>query len=146
MNYRVAIPSTLAEPLRRHLFRNEFEQSALLTAQRSFQPDSLLLTAQNCTTTPSNRWTHREEIYHGLRQTLYDHLATQSKDDLVICLSRPGTGTQVFFSDLDRSMINSIVAELTEDNQRPYIVVSLWGEESVDAIIWQPPYIEPNHV
>lgn len=145
MNANIVIPSGIAATLRRHFFQNEIEQGAFLFADARRENGELNLVVANHYLVPASGWEVQVEIYLQMmdsERAKIMKLAREKNLCAIDCHSHPHASDDVWFSPSD-------VAGITEFAQyakwklggKPFAAM-VWGEQSVDAVLWQEDFTE----
>ena len=145
MNCKISIPSSIVETLRRHFFQNEVEQGAFLFAEAKRENGKLNLVVADYYLVPASGWEVQAEVYLQMRDSeraKIMKLAREKNLCAIDCHSHPRVSDDVWFSPSD-------VAGITEFAQyakwklggKPFAAM-VWGEESVDAVLWQEAFSE----
>lgn len=147
-NY-IVIPSEFEERVRRHFFQNEVEQGAFLFAEAKREGESLSLVVADFYLVPPRGWEVQAEIYLQMKDSERAKimmLARQKNLCAIDCHSHPHAQHDVWFSPSD-------VAGITEFSQyakwklqdKPFAAM-VWGESSVDAVLWQGDFAHAQSV
>ena len=140
----IVIPEHIFEPFHAHLFQNELEQGAFFFGTQSAD-DELVVDALY--TVPASGWEVQLEVYLEMKDRERSNImrtAVQRGSAIVDCHSHPGAADDVWFSPSDITGIRAF-AQYAKWKLRgkPYIA-SVWGERSVDAVVWQENYQAPT--
>lgn len=140
MKSTIIIPFDTVYALRRHFFQNELEQGAFLFSRPERGDAELRLVVEDSYLVPPRGWEVQMEVYLQMRDSERAKIMKLARDrDLaaIDCHSHPNSGENVWFSPSD-------IAGITEFAQyakwkldgRPFAAM-VWGEKSVDAVMWQ---------
>lgn len=139
MKYTIEIPGELEKTLQDHLFQNELEQGAFLFASVTESRRRLSLEVVDIYLVPPEGWAVQMDLYLEMRDEERARIMkmARSKDLAVIdCHSHPTSGDNVWFSPSDKSGITEFAGYANwKLDGKPYIAM-VWGESSVDAVIW----------
>lgn len=149
MSNNIIIPSAIAETLCRHLFQNELEQGAFLFADARREGEELNLVATDYYLVPTCGWEVQVEYYLQMKDSeraKIMKLAREKNLCAIDCHSHPRACDDVWFSPSD-------VAGITEFAQyakwklgcKPFAAM-VWGEQSVDAVVWQGEFTHAERV
>ena len=149
MNTNIIIPSGIAEMLRHHFFQNELEQGAFLFAEPKRADGEFSLVVTDHYLVPSSCWEVQAEIYLQMKDAERAKIMKMARDKnlcTIDCHSHPHASDDVWFSPSD-------VAGITEFAQyakwklgaKPFAAM-VWGERSVDAVLWQEAFLEAQRV
>lgn len=149
MKYRLAIPSSLVNRLKTHLFQSQLEQGAFLFAQPSMTQDEIRLEAIDWFAVPPEGWEVQMEVYLEMKDAMRAKIMQQARSrDLAVvdCHSHPGSGKAVEFSPSDRSGIEDFAAYAKwKLHGKPFAAI-VWGEASVDAVMFCEDFAKPRRV
>lgn len=140
MKNSIIIPSEICSVLHRHFFQNELEQGAFLFAEAKRSRGRLNLVVADYYLVPPHGWEVQAEIYLQMKDSERAKIMKLAREkDLcaIDCHSHPRASDDVWFSPSD-------IAGITEFAQyakwklggKPFAAM-VWGEESVDAVLWQ---------
>jgi hypothetical protein len=149
MSNNIIIPFEIAGTLRQHFFQNELEQGAFLFAEAKRDNGELNLVAAEYYLVPPSGWEVQVEYYLQMKDSeraKIMKLAREKKLCAVDCHSHPRACDDVWFSPSD-------VAGITEFAQyakwklggKPFAAM-VWGEQSVDAVLWQGEFCHAERV
>ena len=146
MTAEIVIPSGLAMALRAHLFQNDIEQGAFLFARPEERGDSLSLTVEDSYLVPSRGWEVQMDVYLQMKDSERGKIMQKARAKrlcAIDCHSHPHAGADVWFSPSDIKGITEFAdyAKWKLDG-RPFAAL-VWGEESVDAVVWSGDFSEP---
>ena len=149
MKNSITIPATTVDALRRHFFQSEVEQGAFLFARPARNEAELNMAVEDFYLVPPRGWEMQMEVYLQMRDSERAKIMKLARDKnlaAVDCHSHPHAGDDVWFSPSD-------VAGITDFAQyakwklggKPFAAM-VWGEESVDAVIWQGDFAHAERV
>jgi len=149
MNNNIIIPSAIAETLRRHFFQNELEQGAFLFAEAKHENGGLNLVVADCYLVPASGWEVQVEYYLQMKDSERAKIMKLAREKTLCaidCHSHPRACDDVWFSPSD-------VAGITEFAQyakwklggKPFAAM-VWGEQSIDAVLWQDEFSHAERV
>jgi molybdopterin-synthase adenylyltransferase len=145
----IEIPEDFRARLASHFFQNRLEQGAFLFADASVSETQMILTVQNIYLVPESAWDIQNEVYLEMSNDERAKVMKMARDRgscLVDCHSHPHASDDVWFSPSDRYGINEFAqyAKWKLDN-RPF-AATVWGEASIDAVMWQSDFLSPMKV
>jgi len=149
MTNSIIIPSAIAETLRQHFFKSELEQGAFLFADAYRNGGELQLNVADIYLVPPRGWEVQMEVYLQMKDSeraKIMKLAREKNLCAVDCHSHPRADDNVWFSPSD-------VAGITDFAQyakwklggKPFAAM-VWGEQSVDAVLWQGEFVDVEPV
>lgn len=136
--------------LQKHLFRNHLEQGAFLfTYVVGSSENSLRLEATEMYLIPPEGWEVQSDVHLEMKdaeRAKIMKMARNGKHAIIDCHSHPGSHDHVEFSASDRAGIAdfSAYAKWKLPGQ-PYTAM-VWGEMSVDAVVWHGAFEQARHV
>lgn len=149
MKYAVVISRDLEKKLREHLFQNELEQGAFLFAQPVISADEISLVANDVYLVQPEDWQVQHQVYLELKDSARAkimQLARQRDLAIVDIHSHPGSNGDVSFSPSDRHGITDFAQYAKwKLGAKPYLAM-VWGEASLDAVIWHDLFDKANQV
>ena len=145
----ITIPIATVEMLRRHFFQSELEQGAFLFARPEQGDCGLRMIVEDFYLVPPRGWEVQMEVYLQMRDSERAKIMKLARDKnlaAIDCHSHPHAGDDVWFSPSD-------VAGITDFAQyakwklvgKPFAAM-VWGEGSVDAVIWQGDFTSAERV
>jgi hypothetical protein len=140
MKNSIIIPASIAGTLRRHFFQNEVEQGAFLFAEAKRQRGWLNLIAADYYLVPAQGWEIQAEIYLQMKDSeraKIMKLAREKNLCAIDCHSHPHAGDNVWFSPSDVAGITDFAQYAKWKLDGKPFAAMVWGEESVDAVLWQ---------
>lgn len=149
MRNAITIPPAIADELRRHFFQNDLEQGAFLFARPETDAAGLRLVVENFYLVPPSGWEIQMEVYLEMRDSeraKIMKLARDKKLSAIDCHSHPHSGDDVCFSVSDVAGINEFAQYAKWKLDGKPFAAMVWGEASVDAIIWQGDFIHAERV
>ena len=146
MRYAIIIPLHIERRVKAHLFQSEIEQGAFLFARITESPEELSLAIVDYCLIPPGAWEEQSEHYLELKDSERARIMKLARDGNVAaieCHSHPGSGKRVWFSPSDCIGIAefALYAKWKLDG-KPYGAM-VWGESSVDAVIWHGEFVKP---
>src|SRR5262245_24501650 len=140
MNNTIVIPSGIAGALRSHLFGNDLEQGAFLFAEAKADDSGVLqLTVEDLYLVPSRGWEVQMEGYLEMKDSeraKIMKLAREKSLCAIDCHSHPRAGDDVWFSPSDVAGISEFAQYAKWKLDGKPFAAMVWGEESVDAVLW----------
>jgi hypothetical protein len=149
MNNTITIPSGIAETLRRHFFQNDLEQGAFLFAKAERDGDALNFIVADSYLVPARGWEVQAEIYLEMRDSERGRIMKLARDKnlcAIDCHSHPHAGGNVWFSPSDVFGITEFAQYAKWKLGNKPFAAMVWGEESVDAVLWQDEFVLPQRV
>lgn len=135
----IVIPAALQRQLQEHLFRNDLEQGAFLFAREAAANGEAGLMVADLYLVPEDGWQVQLDVYLEMKDTERARImAMARKGDYAVidCHSHPSSLDTVAFSPSDRSGITDFAAYAKwKLPGRPFAAV-VWGEQSLDAVMW----------
>ena len=149
MKNNIVISATTVVELRRHFFQSEVEQGAFLFARPELRDGGLRMIVEDFYLVPPRGWEVQMEVYLQMRDSERAKIMKLARDKnlaAIDCHSHPHAGDDVWFSPSD-------VAGITDFAQyakwklggKPFAAM-VWGEGSVDAVIWQGDFTSAERV
>lgn len=139
MNYNIIIPAQIERAVRGHLFQNRVEQGAFLFARIVRHRAEMLLEVEDGYLIPAEGWRVQTEIHlemHDAERARIMKLARDKGLAIVDCHSHIASFEDVAFSPSDIIGITEFAAYAKwKLDGKPYAAI-IWGELSVDAVIW----------
>ena len=135
----IIIPSDLEKTLRKHLFQNELEQGAFLFTKVHRNQNELRLEAEDFYLVPEEGWQVQLEVYLEMKDSERAKimaLARKAGYAAIDCHSHPGSNGEVDFSPSDRYGITDFAAYAKWKLDGKPFAATVWGEESLDAVVW----------
>lgn len=146
MKYIISIPSNLEQVVRGHLFQNELEQGAFLMARPTITKTRLTLDVVDMYLVPKEGW----KIQHNLYLEMEDserarimHIARLGGYAVIDCHSHPDSYNQAWFSPSDRYGITDFAGYVKWKLDNKPFGAMVWGETSMDAVIWWDDFKKP---
>jgi hypothetical protein len=139
MSVSILIPQPVHAALQVHLFQNALEQGAFLLARVAEGADRLCLEAVDAYFVPPEGWEVQTEAYLELKDSERARVmywARQARLALIDCHSHPDSASHVWFSPSDRTGITDFAAYARWKLEGKPYVGTVWGEASVDAVVW----------
>jgi len=150
MKCSISIPRGMEERLLEHLFQNDLEQGAFLFSRALEDTGGELgIEAVDMYLVPPEGWTVQLEFHLEMDDAERAKIMKMARDGgfaVVDCHSHPGSRGRVDFSPSDRSAITDFAgyAKWKLPGQ-PYAAM-VWGEVSVDAVVWTGDFHEARPV
>ena len=132
---QVVIPNVLFEQLRSFFFQSNLEQGAFLFANAK-GPHIEVVDAYFI---PPEGWSVQMDVYLEMEDSERGkimQMARQKGCAVIDCHSHPDSGTDVWFSPSDIAGITKFAAYVKWKLPGTPYVATVWGEESVDGIVW----------
>lgn len=149
MNNHIVIPSRMVQALREHFFKNELEQGAFLFAQVSQEGGDLTLLAADYYLVPARGWAVQIEVYLEMKDSERGKimkLAREKNLSAIDCHSHPRAGDDVWFSPSDVAGISQFAEYAKWKLDGKPFAAMVWGEESVDAVLWHGDFTAAERV
>lgn len=140
---KLTIPEHIFARVHAHLFQNDLEQGAFLfgsVSQNLFIVDDAYLI-------PPAGWAVQLEVYLEMNdeeRAKVMTIAMKRGASVVDCHSHPGAIDDVWFSPSDILGINAFAQYAKWKLRGAIYVASVWGESSMDAVVWSGNYDEPQ--
>lgn len=149
MKTKILIPSSIEKQLLAHFFQNHLEQGAFLFSRAQGGPNAVVVETTGVYFVPPEGWDVQQELYLEMRDAERAKIMKMARDlncGVIDCHSHPGSEDQVCFSPTDRAGIVefSAYAKWKLPGQ-PYAAM-VWGETSLDAVLWQGDFRGPQLV
>lgn len=149
MNNTIVISSGIASTLRQHFFHNEFEQGAFLFADAKREAGGLQLVVADFYLVPARGWEVQMQVYLQMKDSERARIMKLAREKnlcAIDCHSHPGAREDVWFSPSDVAGITDFAhyAKWKLDG-RPFAAM-VWGEESVDAVLWQEDFADAQRI
>lgn len=145
----ITIPDAVAAKLREHFFQNEKEQGAFLFARAAPCGDDLNLLIEDCYLVPARGWEVQMEVYLEMKDSERGKIMKLARDKnlcAIDCHSHPDSGADVWFSPSDIAGISDFAKYARwKLNGKPFAAM-VWGEESLDAVLWSGDFAEAQRV
>lgn len=149
MNYVIVIPHNIERAVKPHLFQDGVEQGAFLFARTRELPDELSMEVIDFYLIPSNAWEEQSDFCLQLKDSERAKIMKQARDLNVSAIeahSHPGSEKRVWFSLSDcRGIAEFAPYAKWKLDGKPYGAM-VWGESSVDAVIWHGGFAQPMQV
>jgi hypothetical protein len=149
MNAKIIIPAEIEGKLLAHLFQNALEQGAFLFSQSEINSDVVFLKVHDAYFVPPEGWEVQHELYLEMRDDERAKIMKLARDQgsgVIDCHSHPGSQGKVQFSPSDRTGISEFAAYAKwKLPGKPYAAM-VWGETSLDAVLWQGEFQNPETV
>ncbi len=144
----IVIPETLACSMRKHLFQNEKEQGAFLFAQAQ-EREGVTLHVQDVYLVPTRAWDVQMDVYLEMKDSERAKIMKAARDKnlcAIDCHSHPKSGSEVWFSASDVSGISEFAQYAKWKLDGKPFAAMVWGNGSVDAVIWCGDFAEAKAV
>lgn len=146
---KIVIPLRLEEQLLSHFFQNHLEQGAFLFSKTQVTPEAMIVEATDVYLIPPEGWDVQHELYLEMRDTERARIMKMARDSasgVIDCHSHPGSQDRVYFSPSDRTGITEFSAYAKwKLPSQPYAAM-VWGEASLDAVLWHDSFTTPSAV
>lgn len=149
MTNTIIIPSSIAATLRQHFFQNEVEQGAFLFAQARHDGGELQLDVADFYLVPARGWEVQMEVYLQMKDSeraKIMKLAREKNLCAIDCHSHPRAGDDVWFSPSDVAGITDFAQYAKWKLDGKPFAAMVWGEQSVDAVLWQGEFADAERV
>ena len=149
MSNNIIIPSEIAKTLRQHLFQNELEQGAFLFAEAKRENGGLNLIAADCYLVPASGWEVQMEVYLQMKDSeraKIMKLAREKSLCAIDCHSHPHARDDVWFSPSDVAGITEFAQYAKWKLGGKAFAAMVWGEQSVDAVVWRDEFSQAERV
>ena len=145
----ISIPSDIAARLQNHLFQGELEQGAFLFATPDIKKHTITLQVSDLYLVPADGWQVQLDVYLEMKDSERARImaiARKNQYAVIDCHSHPGSDGAVAFSPSDCTGIADFAqyAKWKLDG-KPFAAI-VWGEESVDAVIWYEEFLNGQPV
>lgn len=145
----ITIPAATVDALRRHFFQSEVEQGAFLFARPERNEAELRMVVEDFYLVPPRGWEVQVEVYLQMRDSERARIMKLARDKnlaAIDCHSHPHANDDVRFSSSDVAGITEFAQYAKwKLNGKPFAAM-VWGEESVDAVIWQSDFASAERV
>jgi hypothetical protein len=149
MKTKIIIPADIKEKLLAHLFQNRLEQGAFLFSRREVSGDAVCLNVRGTYFVPPEGWEAQEELYLEMRDDERAKIMKLARDQglaVIDCHSHPGSKDKVQFSPSDRTGITEFAAYAKWKLPGQPFAAMVWGETSLDAVLWQGEFLNAEIV
>ena len=139
MRTTVRIPGTIADAMRRHLFKDTVEQAAFLFTTATVTETECLIVTHDVYLVPPEGWDVQHEVYLEMSDAERAKIMKMARDrgmGVVDCHSHPRSGRGVQFSPSDLAHLPDFAAYAKWKLEGKPFAALVWGEESVDGRIW----------
>jgi len=140
---RLIIPGSLFDEVKVFLFQSNLEQGAFLFAQTEGQE----IHAKEAYLIPAEGWSVQLDVYLEMKDAERGKIMQMAKQRgcaVVDCHSHPDSGNDVWFSPSDIAGITKFAPYVNWKLPGTPYVATVWGEDSIDAVIWLPGSNEPE--
>jgi hypothetical protein len=149
MKLKIAIPAHLEQELLAHFFQNHLEQGAFLFSRTKAGVDAMVLEVTDVYLVPPEGWEVQHELHLEMRDAERGKIMKMARDTnsaIVDCHSHPESHSGVQFSGSDRVGITEFAAYAKwKLPGHPYAAM-VWGENSLDAVVWHGDFHSPHVV
>ncbi|PYJ87781.1 MAG: hypothetical protein DME22_00375 [Verrucomicrobia bacterium] len=149
MKNTIIIPSGIAATLRRQFFQNEVEQGAFLFAEAKRESDGLHLVVADFYLVPARGWEVQMEVYLQMKDSERAKIMKLARENnlcAIDCHSHPHAEDDVWFSLSDVAGISDFAQYAKwKLNGKPFAAM-VWGEKSVDAVLWRDDFAHAERV
>jgi hypothetical protein len=145
----IVIPSDIAAAVRSHLFQNELEQGAFLFAEAKRNGVGLELRVSDFYLVPRRGWEVQMEVYLQMKDSERAKIMRIARDKnlcAIDCHSHPRAGDDVWFSPSDVFGITEFARYARWKLGGKPFAAMVWGEESVDVVLWQEDFAAAQRV
>jgi hypothetical protein len=149
MKTKIIIPADIEENLLAHFFQNTVEQGAFLFSRTEVSGDAVCLNVKSAYLVPPEGWEVQHELYLEMRddeRAKIMKLARDQASGVVDCHSHPGSKDKVQFSASDRTGITEFAAYAKWKLPGQPFAAMVWGETSLDAVLWQGEFLNAEIV
>ncbi len=149
MKNNIVIPSSTARTLQRHLFQSELEQCAFLFAEARYEKGGLNLVVRDYHLVPARAWEVQAEVYLQMKDSERARIMKRARNEnlcAIDCHSHPGARDDVWFSPTDVEGITEFAQYAKWKLDGKPFAAMVWGEESVDAVLWQRGFLRAGRV
>lgn len=145
----IIIPDDLEKLVNAHLFQNQLEQGAFLFAVPEQGANALTLQVKDAHLVSLEGWRVQSEVYLEMQDAERARIMKKARDSalgVIDCHSHPGSLDKAWFSPSDQTGITEFAgyAKWKLDGL-PYVAM-VWGESSVDAVLWCGDFTEPHKI
>jgi hypothetical protein len=140
---KLIVGKPLFDELKAFLFQSDLEQGAFLFAK----PDGESIHVIDSYLIPSEGWSVQLDVYLEMKDSERGkimQMARQRGCAVIDCHSHPDSGDDVWFSPSDIAGITKFAAYVKWKLPGTPYVATVWGEDSVDAVVWLPNVKEPQ--
>lgn len=149
MTNNIIISCSIAGTLRQHFFQNEVEQGAFLFAEEKREDGDLNLVIADFYLVPPRGWEVQMEIYLQMKDSeraKIMKLAREKNLCAIDCHSHPHAGDDVWFSPSDVAGITDFAQYAKWKLDGKPFAAMVWGEASVDAVLWHDDFTSAQRV
>lgn len=149
MKYIIVIPQHIKEQMMTHLFQNELEQGAFLFANTVESAKQLCFSVVSAYLVPPAGWKIQLEDYLEMDDAEKAKIMKDARDKgyaIIDCHSHPGSKYKVCFSPSDIYGITEFVAYSKWKLDGKPFAAMVWGESSLDAIVWHGKFVNAHQV
>ena len=144
MKSTLVVPEGIERAVRDHLFQSEIEQGAFLFSRTRSAENELLIEVVDCYLIPAEGWEVQLDVYLEMKDQERGKIMKMARDcGVVDCHSHPDSQDEIAFSPSDRKGITEFAAYAKwKLPGKPYVAM-VWGESSVDAVVWHDSFEAP---
>lgn len=145
----ISIPQKIDRVVRAHLFQSNLEQGAFLMANVELNKKRICFDVVDVYLVPKEGWQVQHEVYLEMKDSeraKIMNLARQGGYAVIDCHSHPDSDSRVAFSPSDRLGITDFAAYAKWKLDGKPFAAMVWGERSVDAVIWWGDFLQPELV
>jgi hypothetical protein len=140
---KLIIPKALFDEVKIFLFQSNLEQGVFLFAQTEGER----IQAKEAYLVPPEGWSVQLDVYLEMKDSERGkimQIARQKGYAVIDCHSHPDSGSDVWFSPSDISGITKFATYVKWKLPGTPYIATVWGEDSIDAIVWQPESQKPE--
>ncbi len=149
MTTKIIIPLRIEQQLLAHFFQNDLEQGAFLFSKTQVTREAMIVETTDVYLIPPEGWDVQHELYLEMRDTERARIMKMARDSVsgvIDCHSHPGSRDRVYLSPSDRKGITEFSAYAKwKLPSQPYAAM-VWGEASLDAVLWHGNFTTPSAV
>jgi hypothetical protein len=137
------VAKDLFNELKSFFFQSTLEQGAFLFANSEGEN----IRAFDVYLIPADGWVVQLDVYLEMKDSERGkimQMARQKQCAVIDCHSHPDSGTDVWFSPSDISGITKFAAYVKWRLPGTPYVATVWGEDSVDGVVWLPGSNKPQ--
>jgi hypothetical protein len=146
MKFIISIPFEIERLVREHLFQNDLEQSAFLMANSILHKNQLVLNVVDTYLVPKEGWQVQHNLYLEMKDSeraKIMNIARLGGYAVIDCHSHPDSNSQVWFSPSDQYGITDFAAYAKWKLGNKPFAAMVWGEASLDAVVWWGDFKKP---
>jgi hypothetical protein len=149
MTNSIIISSGITTALHQHFFQSEVEQGAFLFAEARRDGSGLQLDVADFYLVPARGWEVQMEVYLQMKDSeraKIMKLARAKNLCAIDCHSHPRADDDVWFSPSDVAGIRDFAQYAKWKLDGKPFAAMVWGEQSVDAVLWQGEFADAERV